>query len=239
MATGAEATARIAQVTGALSANVFRTARTLREAGKDLWPAAGKGGGRAAAHVERRHLTNLAIALAVSEPLLAVKFIPVYRSLRADKPERHALTRDSGQAASLLATNDLFNGKRRLGDELDRLLDVLPKGRVSDELECAGLYFEFFIEQRVPRVVVGHHVFDAHDDLTKPEIRWLYRRADASPDRAFDPQFNFLPRLLITRTALIPVSLFTIMAELWVDTQQHHAITATRRPRRPAVLVKE
>ena len=237
MATGAAATARIAQATEALSAKVFRAARTLREAGKDLWPEAGKGGGRVAAHVERRHLTNLAIALAVDEPLLAVKFIPVYRDLVADKPDQHALNQESGQAASVLAMNDLFNGKRRLGHELERLLDVLPKGGVADALENAGLYFDFFIEQRVPRVVVGFHVFDPPDDLTKPEIRWLYRRANLSPDRAFDPDFNFLPRMIITRTALLPVSLFTLMAELWVDTQQHHARITARRT--TAALIKE
>jgi hypothetical protein len=236
LATGAAATKRIAQATEALSATVFRTARTLREVGKDLWPEAGKGGGRVAAHVEPRHLTNLAIALAVNEPLLAVKVIPVYRDLVADKPDQHALNQDSGQAASVLATNNLFNGKRRFGHELERLLDVLSKGGVADTLESAGLYLDFFIEQRVPRVVVGFHVFDPPDDLTKPEIRWLYRRAHLSPGRAFDPDFNFLPPLLISRTALIPVSLFTLMAELWVDTQQHHARTTARRT---AVLIKE
>jgi hypothetical protein len=231
MATGAAATTRIAEATGALAANVFRTARTLREAGKDLWPEAGRGGGRVAAHVERRHLTNLAIALAVNEPLLAVKFIPVYRKLRADKPQQHALNPDSGQAASLLAVNDLFTGKRRLGDELDRLLGTLLDGRIADVLESAGLYFEFFIEQRIPRVIVGHHVFDAPDDLQKPTIRWVYRRSNAPPDRAFDPDFNFLPPLLITRTALIPVSLFTIMAKLGADTEQHRASRSSRPSR--------
>jgi hypothetical protein len=60
-----------------------------------------------------------------------------------------------------------------------------------------------------------------------------------SPDRAFDRTFNFLPPLLITRTALLPVSLFAVMAELWADTQQHHAITAPRRAKRAAVLIKE
>jgi hypothetical protein len=229
------ATQRIAGATDALSATVFRTARTLREAGKDLWPEAGKGGGRAAAHVERKHLTNLAIALAVHEPLLAVKFIPVYRGLIPDKPEQHATTQDSGQVASLLATNDLFNGKRRLGDELDRLLDVLAKGRIAEELENAGLYFEFYIEQRVPRAVVGFHVFDPPDDLTKPEVRWLYRRPHMSSDREFDPDFRFAPRLFITRTALIPVSLFVVMSDLWLDTQRHRA----RRTKRAAVLIKE
>jgi len=242
LVTGKAAAERIAGATEALSATVFRTARTLREAGNDLWPEAGKGGGRAAAHVERRHLTNLAIALAVNEPLLAVKFIPVYRSLVPDKPERHATTQDSGQVASLLATNGLFNGKRRLGDELDRLLDVLAKGRIAEELENAGLYFEFYIEQRVPRAVVGFHVFDPLDveDLTKPEIRWLYRRPHMSSNRVeYDPNFSFLPPLLITRTALIPVSLFVVMSELWLETQRHHAKTTARRSRRPAVLIEE
>jgi hypothetical protein len=236
VATGALATKTVADATNLLPATVFRIARVLREADPKLWPEAAKGGGRGAAHVEPRHLVNLAIALAVNDPLLAVKAIPVYRSLVPDKPAQHALSSDSGQAASVLAANGLFNGKRRLGDELDRLLEMLPNGGIADALENAGLYFEFFIEQRVPRVVVGHHVFDPPDDLTKPMVQWLYRRPHTPSDRAFDPTFNFLPPLLITRTALLPVSLFAIMANLGFGAQQNQARTARRT--RPAAMMR-
>lgn len=66
MATGRDATAAVAAATGLLPATVFRAARTLREAGGDLWPMAGKGGGKAAAPVQPRHMTNLALALTTS-----------------------------------------------------------------------------------------------------------------------------------------------------------------------------
>lgn len=66
MTTGAEAVEQIAQATGILPATVFRTARILRESGSDLWPMAGKGGGKRAAPIKAKHLTNLLLALCAS-----------------------------------------------------------------------------------------------------------------------------------------------------------------------------
>jgi hypothetical protein len=239
LATGAFATQRIAKATGDLPATIFRTARMLREHDPAFWPEAGKGGGHAAAHVTQRHLVNLALALAVGEPRLAVKAIPIYREMIADKPARHAPTQGAGLAANLLANNDLFKGTRCLGDELQRLLTVLLQGDIATVLESAGLYFEFFIEGRVPRVVVGHHQFDALGDLDKPHIRWLYRRPHMTHANEFDPNRNYLPRMLITRTTLLPVSLFTVLAELWVDTQEYQAKQSTRRIKPTSALIEE
>jgi hypothetical protein len=230
MATGAQVAEHLADVMDVLPATVFRFCRMLREAGGDLWPEGGKGGGRAGAHVDRKHLTNLAIALAVNDPLHAAEWIPLYRGLLSYRPQAHKMREDSGVAAGVLAANDLFNGMRCLGDELDRLLDVLPNGGVARELENAGLYIEFCLERRIPRAYVGHHVFDPPDDLTKPVIRWIYGRPDNSKS-------NFLSPRLITRTAAFPVSLFTVMAEQWSDTQRHHARIARRAKR--AALVEE
>jgi hypothetical protein len=220
LATGAQAVERVAQATDLLPSTVFRFARTLREANKTLWPEAAKGGGKGAAHVEPRHLVNLAIALAVNDPRHAVKAIPVYRRLMPDKPDQHTLDdRDVGIAASLLRANDMFNGKRALGVELDRLLALLVKGATADVLETAGLHIEFYIEQRVPRARVRFHAFDLEDDQRHHLADLLYRRPKMPPglSRALDPYFNFLPPGLITRTALLPVSLFTVLAELWAD----------------------
>jgi hypothetical protein len=241
MATGAQAVERIAQATDLLPATVFRFARTLREADKTLWPEAAKGGGKGAAHVEPPHLVNLAIALAVNDPRDAVRAIPVYRRLMPDKPEQHILDdRDVGIAASLLRTNDAFNGKRALGAELDRLLALLLEGDTAVVLGSAGLHVEFYIEHRVPRARVRFHAFDLEDDLRHHLADLLYRRPKTPQglSRALDPYFNFLPPRLITRTALLPVSLFAVLAELWADTKQHHANSARRQGRRPA-LIKE
>jgi hypothetical protein len=68
MATGEQAIAAIAMVTGYDRAYVARSARILREAGDDLWPQSGRGGGKSAQHVRPSHLTNILISLAVAEP---------------------------------------------------------------------------------------------------------------------------------------------------------------------------
>jgi hypothetical protein len=206
----------------------------LREADTKLWPEAGKGGGKAAAHVGHQHLVNLAIALAVGDPGDAVKAIPVYRNLVPDNPGKHVLdAEDMGQAASLLQIHGMFTGKRSLGSELDQLVELLTRGKIPGELEKAGLYTEFFIEQRVPRVYIGYTTWDPENDLSVPQVRLLYRKPKIPPGLP-DPYRDFLTRRRITRTALLPVSLFSVMAELWADTKLHHAETAAR-----AALVKE
>jgi hypothetical protein len=243
LATGAEASERIAEATGLLPSTVFRTARLLREADKGLWPEAGKGGGRAAAHVELSHLVNLTIALAVEDPSLAVaKAIRAYRALVPHRHDQHVLAEDDiGLAANLLMTNDMFNGSRALGAELERLIDLLTKGDSARTLESAGLYAEFFIELRVPRVGVGYHQFDLPDDTRSRTVKLLYRKPNIPPSLSgqLDPYRDFLSPRLITRAALLPCALFTAMADLWSHTRQHQAITAARRSRRPTVLMKE
>jgi hypothetical protein len=244
VATGAEATERIAEATGLLPSTVFRTARLLREADKGLWPEAAKGGGRGAAHVEPRHLVNLAVALAVLQDpdIVAAKVIRAYRALVAHRRDQHVLVEDDvGQAASLLMTNDMFNGSRALGAELERLIELLTKGDSARVLESASLYIEFFVELRVPRVGIGYYQFDLPDDTRSHTVKLLYRKPSIPPSISgqLDPYRDFLPRRLITRTALLPAVLFTAMAELWAHTKQHHAITAVRPFRRPAVLIKE
>ena len=82
MATGAQAIEAIARATGLLPATVGRAARSLREAGQDLWPQAAPGGGKNAVHVRPGHLVNLVIALAVADPLTTAAVLTViFRSL--------------------------------------------------------------------------------------------------------------------------------------------------------------
>jgi hypothetical protein len=66
LATTAQAIERIAKETGIIHANVFRTARALREHDTRLWPQGSQGKGQAA-HVEAEHLVNLMLALAMAE----------------------------------------------------------------------------------------------------------------------------------------------------------------------------
>lgn len=242
MATGAEASEHIAPAVGHLPATVFRVTRILREADKRLWPEAGKGGGKAAAHVGTRHLVNLAIALAVNDPLLAVRMIPAYWALVAHKPDQHSSVaqEDRGVVWSLLNTNGLFNGKDPLGTELERLIEMLSSGDSARDLEHAGAYVEFFFD-RLPRAVFGYHVFDGENDMNAPEIKLRYRKPNISPSqsRELDLYRDLLPQRMIPRTAVIFVSVFSAMGELWADTKQRHAITRARQLRRSAALVRE
>jgi hypothetical protein len=241
LATGAEAIERISGAADLLPANVFRTARILREAGKGLWPEAAKGGGRGAAHVRPRHLVNLAIAIAVNDPAAAVKVIPAYRALIPHRRDQHTLDeKDIGLVANLLKIHGMFNGQRDFSAELEQLIELLTQGQIANELEHAGAYTEFFFD-RLPRANFVYRTFDAEDDTDVPTIKLLYRRPNLPPDlpRELDPYWNFPYPRLITRTAIIPVSVFSAMAELWADTKQHLAIATGRRATRPAMSIEE
>jgi hypothetical protein len=69
MATGTEAVEAIAKATGIAPTTVARAARTLKEAGGDLWPKAKPGGGINAAHVQPHHLAYLMIALMATDTM--------------------------------------------------------------------------------------------------------------------------------------------------------------------------
>ena len=68
MATGAEAIVRVVDSTDIPPTTVDRTASFLQHARRDLWPVSGRGGGKAAVHVEPHHMVNLILALAAEQP---------------------------------------------------------------------------------------------------------------------------------------------------------------------------
>ena len=63
MTTTREAIERLTEATGLPSATVTYAARFLAEANTALWPKGGRGGGKNAAHVDVRHLTNLILGI--------------------------------------------------------------------------------------------------------------------------------------------------------------------------------
>lgn len=81
MATGIAAVERFAADTGIPLTSVKHTARVMREADTALWPQSGKGGGKAARHVEAKHLANLILALAGPQPSDAPETIARLRLL--------------------------------------------------------------------------------------------------------------------------------------------------------------
>ena len=118
MATGAHAVDRVAEATGLSPSTVFRAARAMREADPGLWPEAEKGGGRGAAHLEPRHLVNLALALAVAEPLTAAPQAVMGHRVSAPRELPFRQSERMGRAARLLAAAAVFSGKGGLGDDL-------------------------------------------------------------------------------------------------------------------------
>jgi hypothetical protein len=227
MATGRQATEKVAEVTKLLPSYVFRVARSIREYDPHLWPQAARGGGKGAAHVRPAHLTNLVLAVAATDTIAASpRVVRGYRAMIADNPAKHVPDPDhAGEAVALLA--NVFNGERSLGAALDRLVELMTNKQAATTLEMAGLHVEVHMD-RVPRVYVAWHTFDAPEDNDKPFTRLLYRRRHPTAG-VVDPDWNFLPPSLITRTARIPASLFTIMATLWTDTKQHVAARRTKR----------
>lgn len=68
MARGADSIERYIEVADIPPTTVNRTAAFLMRAKADLWPVSGKGGGKAAVHVEPHHVSNIVFAFAADQP---------------------------------------------------------------------------------------------------------------------------------------------------------------------------
>jgi hypothetical protein len=79
MTTGAQAIERFSEDTGLLAATILRMTKALMA--HNLWPKSGFGGGKAARHVEVRHLANLIIAFAGLQPHEAADMVARLRPL--------------------------------------------------------------------------------------------------------------------------------------------------------------
>ena len=84
MARGIESIVRFVDATLAPPTTVDRTAAFLQRARRDLWPMSGKGGGKAAVHVEPHHLVNLVLGLAADQPSDAEAAVRLLRGTYAD-----------------------------------------------------------------------------------------------------------------------------------------------------------
>jgi hypothetical protein len=104
MATGTEAVEAIAKATGIAPTTVARAARTLKEAGGDLWPKAKPGGGINAAHVQPHHLAYLMIALMATDTMsLAAEAAVEHAGLsRAGRQQREEWETFGGLLTSLV-----------------------------------------------------------------------------------------------------------------------------------------
>ena len=84
MARAAESIDRIIDAADIPPTTVERTAAFLLRARRDLWPLSGKGGGKAAVHVEPHHLVNLILGLAADQPNGAEAAVGLLRDTYAD-----------------------------------------------------------------------------------------------------------------------------------------------------------
>ncbi len=89
MARAAEAIFRIIEASDVAPTTVDRTAAFLMRPKSDLWPVSGKGGGKAAVHVEPHHLVNLILGLVADQPSDAEAAVRLLRGTYAD-PDQEA-----------------------------------------------------------------------------------------------------------------------------------------------------
>jgi hypothetical protein len=229
VATGAQAVERVATATRRLPSAVLRTARALREADPALWPQAGKGGGKSAAHVKPPHLANLAFALAAADVVAAAPKVAIgYGGMCWNAPRRSPpdLTGDATvklQGAGLLRDDitgrDLVAGLIELLARDSDARNVLPSANCQIVLEKDSL---------VPRMALDYMDLNILDDADYDQKHFVLRPPDTpiSLSRAQDPAWNFLADLpdasYMLETKRLLMSLLILLSELWEDTRRHH-----------------
>jgi hypothetical protein len=108
------------------------TVRLLREAGGDLWPLSGKGGGKSARHVEPGHFANLILAFAGSQPSEALKNVARLGAARW-VPERRADRAASAYPLSARALLAHRQGNRSRDFDLRGMLELLVQDVAESE----------------------------------------------------------------------------------------------------------
>jgi hypothetical protein len=122
MAKPIDAAQKLAAMLEVPAVRAGHTARVLREAGRDLWPALGSGARRGSVAV--RHLVNLLIALYAVDatPIEAPRIVDHYRGLKADPARTPVSLGADPEDTALLA---ILRGAADLGAFLDGLTERL------------------------------------------------------------------------------------------------------------------
>ncbi|WP_158927050.1 hypothetical protein [Acidisphaera sp. S103] len=198
MATTAQAIERFALVTGIPEPHVGRVARILQLAkgadmkSLDLWPTGKQGGGKSAVHIQPSHVVNLAIALAVADPItIGPGRVLAFRDLVLQPPE----------------------GTSAFGDMFDGLIDLFarPEGRKARlTMHRYGAGVLLYPTQR-PLAVFEHH----HDDK-----QTFYLNFAARPEDPLTPALHMRVRVMgITRIGSININIIEMMSDLWADSR--------------------
>jgi hypothetical protein len=190
MATPEQAIAQLAFTTGISQSRVWTTARILREAGDDLWPAGARGRAKPR-HVGPHHLGNLAIACGLAAQ------------------ETMATTPDRVRAFRMLVQIEGSGTRPGLpfGEALDELIDLAARDITFRGQVWAS---QGPVLQLAPTKI-------AHAEISGGPGRGLYRAADVDGLRV--AQLMHVRSLSIINITLIDGVIIKTLAELWADSQ--------------------
>ena len=231
MATATEAIERIADDTGIPTGSVDRVARVLKQSRPNLWPRSGQGGGSKAAHVEPSHLVNLALGLAVADPITtAPQIVSGYRELTLwdalymrpeclEDPITEALFHQTGcpiTPEGWVLVDGVLSGT--LGSACERLIELLASPAekpLRDRLRIYGLQLELIVD-RTPSASIVYRTIGGEE----MHFSYLLRQIGLPLSNNFLPPPPVAP---LKRQVTIPFALFEALADLWADTLAHHA----------------
>ena len=213
----------------------------MREADPALWPMAGKGGGKGASHVESKHLVNLALALAVAEPITtAPKMVPGYRNMLHPGP-LYRRPEQIGPLSRLLFPDTIhqegkhsilrgvLGGEGGLGGDLERLVELMADPDLTDDQRDLLLHPGPEVNMIIGWIMPAAEVSYLDIDLEGRRMAISYTpKLNNSIPRGRDPNWNFAPpqaNAPIIRRVTLTARVFAVLAELWNDTLRFRAST--------------
>jgi hypothetical protein len=229
MATGAQAIARLTTETGLGLSAIDRTSVALQAA--KLWPIGRRGGGRSTPHTEPAHLTNIAIAMCVADPITAAaEWVARYRPLvLAHTLEVRTVTtlpdgsitttlRKTDGRRSGMAISALHHHGNTFGAWMDGLLEESAMVR---DFMWSALEIAFVIDREFPEASMTVTYSMPNDlGLTVETNRFLIKHEEDMP--ALPPRLAVQPH----RTVTIPFRLFEVLREVGADTVSHQIAAA-------------
>ena len=211
-------------------AAVDRYARVLKQHKPNLWPRSGQGGGSKAAHVRPHHLVNLVLALAVADPITsAPQVVPRYKDLVPVRTQRRPMDYSvlTGQAPGATVSRRIEPNAPELekraawldgdnfGEALECLIWILstPKEEMRNDFRKAELTIALEGADLVPFGQVYGSIFDESGHRVILTDSYF-------PRGELDDLPKALPGAII-RTARLSLSLFEVLADLWLDSVAH------------------
>jgi hypothetical protein len=218
MATGAQATERVAKPMGVSLTLVERAARILKEADADLWPKAKKGGGKGAAHVMPSHLVNLLLALMTADPITeAPEIVPRYRALIPGRYRGHDVdVFEHGHVDGMADILNDFCPGSNLGERLEGLVRNLMNG------ENRSRASKLLRSLTVGRSHQSGGEITASIEVSTGTIEFVVPIGDlfSSMQMQNDTEHSGIPEAAISDTKSVPFRIFEIMADLVLDTER-------------------